>query len=513
MLTITDLLYRAARQFAPRTAARDNRRDVTYQELDRRTNRLAHALLAHQSEAEGRVAILMQNRVEFIEGDVACIKAGKTKVPINTRLTEHERRHILSDSGAYFLLVDENNADFALTALDEIDTLFNVAVVGGDGGNSYEELLSAGRDVAVSSRASATVASQLLYTSGTTGKPKGAELSFQARFASALTMLRDELTIDPNDIMGHVAPLSHGSGSKVLPFLLRGAENRLFENFDPGEFLAAVSRGEVTASFMVPTMIQRLVEAHDGHAVLGLNQISYGGAPMAIDRLREALDTLGPVLAQVYGSCEAPHPVTVLSKAAHVENYHDDDVLRSAGVETLTSTVKITDRDGSEVEPGVVGEVLVHTPSLMTGYWRNPEATAGVMDGVFYKTGDVGFRDERGYVTFVDRERDVIISGGLNIYPAEVEAVLREHAAVADVAVIGVPDDEWGESVRAYVVLQPGVAVEPASLLGLCQQRLASYKKPKSFKFLDELPKGSTGKVIKKALREAAWDGKARNIN
>jgi acyl-CoA synthetase (AMP-forming)/AMP-acid ligase II len=509
---LAQLFSRAAQQFTARTAVSDARRGLTYAELDERTNRLAHGLIAEDAAADGRVAILMQNRVEFVEGDVACLKAGKTKVPINLRLTEHERRHILEDSGAFCLLTDADNADFAMTMLTAVPSLRTVLVADGTQDSSYERFLSHGSGATAWSAVSGGMASQLLYTSGTTGKPKGAALSFDGRLASSLTMLRDELSIGPTDVMAHVASLSHGSGSKVLPFLLRGGENRLFESFDPEQLLGSVAAG-VTASFMVPTMIQRLVDAYSGQDLSGLNQITYGGAPISVSRLREAMDTLGPVFGQVYGSCEAPHPLTVLSKQSHVTHYADDSVLRSAGIPTLSTIVTVTDSDGHEVANGEIGEIRVRTPSLMTGYWGNPAATGEVMVEGFYRTGDVGFRDPRGFITLVDRDRDVIISGGLNIYPAEVEGVLLQHPEVAEVAVVGGPDEEWGEAVRAFVVRAAGSTVDPASLLTLCQERLAGYKKPRSFEFVDSLPKGATGKILKRQLRDGLWAGRARGIN
>lgn len=510
MPSLPTLIERACLQFSDAVAIRDDRRVVTFAVLGERSARLANGLREVAGD-RARVGVLMRNRVEFIEADVAIVRAGLTKLPLNPMLAESERRYMLEDAGVSVLVVDRDHANFAAQMRDELEELHTVLVLGEN--ESYETFLSGGSSRAPDIRPAPEEPSSILYTSGTTGRPKGAVSSYGSRLSGMVAMLTDELDARPGDVMAHVAPLSHGSGSKIMAYLVRGAENRALDRFDEERFLALAASGEITASFMVPTMIQRLIDAHSGEDTSALRHITYGGAPMAPARIRAAMDVFGPIFVQVYGSCEAPHPITLLPAAVHERFREDDHVLGSAGIEATMAEVRLVDREGQDVPDGEKGEMVVRAPSLMTGYWGNPEATAEVLDDGDYRTGDIGYRDDRGFLTIVDRARDMIISGGFNVYPAEVESAILAHPDVVDAAVIGVPDDSWGEVVKAFVVARPDAVLTEDDVVGHCRANLASYKKPRAVEIVPSLPKGSTGKILKRELRDAAWSGRERQVH
>ena len=516
-MTIPHLIARAARWHREQVAVVDGERRLTFGEVDARSNRLANALLHLSPAPAARVALLLPNRLEFVEADFAIAKAGKVKVPINPRLSDGEREYILANSGAETLIFDESFRPFVEGARDRLPALRHLIALGreGQGVHEYEGLLAKGADSCPELPLAPEAPSFILYTSGTSGRPKGAMSSQRGRLAATMNMLADELDARPGDGMVHAASTTHGSGSKILAHFLRGARNILLRKFEPELFFWTVERHGATGSFMVPTMVTLLVEAPSrGRYRLGsLRTITYGGAPFAPDKLRAALDAFGPIFVQVYGSCEAPHPVTVLRKEDHLVPPGSERRLASAGREATGVEVRIVARSGEDAKDGDPGELWLKGDNVMLGYWEDPAASREVLQDGYYRSGDVGWRDEDGFIYIVDRERDLIISGGYNIYPAEIEAALSAHPSVLEAAVIGVPDDVWGESVKAFVALRPGAAVSEAELIDHCRRQLAGYKKPRSVEFMESLPKGSTGKILKRVLREPHWRGRAREVN
>ena len=511
MLKLPALLNQAAGWFSSQVAVEDHvGRTLTFRHVDQRANQLANAIAHHTSANGARIALLIPNRLEFVEADIAIAKSGRAKVPMNTNLTAPEREHVLRDSGASMLIVDEAECGFLEEVDDRLPDLEHVVTIGPpeSSDSPYEQLLAAGSTRSPAIDVDNEEPSQILYTSGTTGKPKGAALSYRGRLAATQRMLTDELDVESGDAMAHLAPLSHGSGSKILAYFLRGARNVTFPRFDPEEYLQAIDERRLTATFVVPTMIRMLVDARSGKEFDGasLKTVTYGGAPITRDLLLEALGAFGPVFVQVYGSCEAPHPVTLLRRNDHlIARDERPEALASAGREAFGVDVSLLDDESKPVEDGDIGELCIGRDVAMIGYWNNPEATAAAITNGYYRSGDLARRDEQGYVHIVDRKRDVIISGGLNIYPTEVEAALAEHPAVAQVGVTSVRDDHWGESVVALVVRCPGQELDSGSLLDSARQRLAGYKKPRAIRFVDELPTGSTGKVLRAELREL-WE-------
>lgn len=503
------LLRRSFQRHSDSIAVEDGPRTLTFAELDRRSDRLANALLERNPERRP-VAILARNRLEYIEIDIALIKVGQPKVPINPRLTQDERLHIVRDSGATVILTEDSLSADAGELVDQAEDLRIVITIDGAGVDDYETVLAGARGTPPVREWLPDDPSVILYTSGTTGRPKGATATFRTRMAATWTMLLDELTdVSPGDGMLHVGPLSHGSGSKVVAYALSGARNILVPSFDPEGFLDEVERRQATASFVVPTMITMLTEAAgDRNPPASLRHVSYGGAPIAPATLRRALDTFGPIFVQVFGTAEAPHPLTVLTRADHIDA--SDARLASAGRPTRAVELRLVPTENGE--PGT-GEIQVRAESVMRGYWNNPEATREAFSDGFYRTGDIGRMDDDGYLSIVDREKDMVISGGLNVYPAEVEAVLARHPAVLETAVIGIPDDRWGELVAAYVVARPGHSLSEDEVAEHVARHLAGYKKPRRVWIVEDLPKGSTGKVLKSELRKAHWAAADRGVN
>ncbi|MFI5259966.1 MAG: AMP-binding protein [Candidatus Limnocylindrales bacterium] len=516
-MNIPELIDRAGRWYGDSVAVVDGTRERTFRLVAERSSRVANALLELSPQAGARVALLMPNRMEFVECDFGIAKAGKVRVPINPRLADDEREYILADSGAETLVFDVEFEDFVSRARQRLPELCNLVAVGGAaaGAKDYEELVASASPATPRLAHEPSAPNFILYTSGTTGRPKGATATNGSRLAATLSMLRDEVDAEACDGMVHLGAMAHGSGSKVLAYFLRGARNITERKFDAERFLHLVETERSTATFVVPTMIAMLVDAARSRSfdLSALKTISYGGAPIAPEKLQEALETFGNVFVQVYGSCEAPHPILVLRKSEHRVPRGKERRLASIGREVTTSEVRIVGEDGADVADGEHGEMWVRGPNVMRGYWGNPKATAEVLSGDgWYRTGDVAIRDDEGFYYMVDRARDMIISGGLNIYPAEVERAIYTDPAVAEVAVIGVPDERWGESVKAFVVLkQPGTLTE-LDVIEHARGLLASYKKPRSVEFVDALPKGSTGKILKRELQAPYWEGRARRV-
>jgi len=487
----------------------DERGSTTYAELRRRTARLANALLGLGCTPARPVAALLGNRAEYVEIDVAATRAGVPRVGLSDRLSRDEWVYILQDANAAVLVVTPDLLD---QLGDVPDCLSSVLIVGDD--SSYEFALITASDSLAARPIDPAGPNYILYTSGTTGRPKGAWHSHAGRGAASLNMLAFELCATKSSVMMHVGPVTHGSGSKIIPFLAVGATNLLLERFDVGELIDAVERHGATHSFMVPTMLQRLLEIDDKSAqtLNKLEQISFGGAPIASTLYRSVRERYGSLFVQVYGSCEAPHPVTCLKLTDSMEL--TDELVSSAGYVSPAVETRVVDAERNPLAAGEVGELEIAAAHLMAGYWNNAEATADVLPGDgWYQSGDLASLSDEGLVTFHDRKRDLIISGGLNVYPSEVERVLLAHPDVRHAAVIGYPDDEWGESVAAYIVPRDGNGLSSADLTEWVKSRLASYKKPRRYEFRTELPMGSSHKILRQQLREELWQGHDRRIN
>ncbi len=473
----------------------------TYGALAARVLCLASALRTAGLAPGDRVAIVAKNSVEYIEVMFACWHAGVCVVPVNSKLHAQELIYVLQDCGARWMFVDGawhaalSSHAVALPALQRSVEL---------GSTDYEGLFAAEASCAIAAVDPGDPA-WLFYTSGTTGRPKGVVLSHGNLLAMSLCFLADVEGIHPGDAILHPAPLSHGSGLYVLPHVLAGAVSVVPQSggFDPAEILSLLGRWDRSCLFAAPTMVKRLVE----HPLMPnarlhrLKSVVCGGAPMYVEDCKAALAALGPKLAQIYGQGESPMTITAMSRAvvADAGARGDDARLGSVGVAQTGIEVRIGGSDDVALPAGEVGEVLVRGPTVMQGYWQNREASAAALANGWLHTGDVGYLDADGFLTLKDRSKDLIISGGSNIYPREVEEVLQRHAAVGEVAVVGRRHADWGEEVVACVVARGNIdAVRlERELDALCLEHIARFKRPKAYVFLPELPKNNTGKVLK----------------
>jgi acyl-CoA synthetase (AMP-forming)/AMP-acid ligase II len=468
---------------------------TTYRQWAARSRALAGNLRS-LCRPEDRVAIAMTNRPEFLEALFAVWHAGLIAVPMNAKLHSEEFGYIIGNTEAALVLASPDRADDAAAHGRTIAT------------DSAEWLqLLAGDGIDVVPRRADDLA-WLFYTSGTTGRPKGAMLTHGIMMAQTLAYFAEIEPVSPSDCVLHAAPMSHGSGCYGLPFVAMGAKTVIPESagFDPDEIAALLQTHGNISFFAAPTMVSRLIN-HQGFAAAdygGLRTIIYGGAPMHFETLLHGLDLLGPKFAQIYGQGEVPMTITALSKDIHADTSRPRwrEIMGSVGLPRANVEVRVADEDDRALPTGEIGEVLVRGEVLMTGYWRNPDATAETLRGGWLHTGDMGTFDDEGFLTLKDRSKDLIISGGSNVYPREVEEVLLRHPGVFEVSVIGRPHPDWGEEVVACVVPRPEQKVSAEELDTLCLSAIARFKRPRGYVFLDTLPKNNYGKVLKTELRK-----------
>jgi long-chain acyl-CoA synthetase len=497
---IARLLVRSAERHPFRPALAHGPRIITdYATLARRVASIAGALRHHYGLVEGeRVALFMANCPQYVELLFACWQAGLVVVPINAKLHPKEVRFILANAGARLCCVTAEFEAHAMSAAPrDLLEIINV-------GTAPYERLVASTSLGMAETAADDVA-WLFYTSGTTGRPKGVMITHRNLLALTLNYLADLDTIGEHDSIVHAAPMSHGSGLYVPPHVARAALNVAPESggFDPEEVHRLLDVHSGVTMFLAPTMVKRLVDCPTEPNVGHLKTIVYGGGPMYVEQCKRAIARYGYRLAQIYGQGEAPMSITVMNKAVHALTSHRryDQRLASVGQAFTGVEVRIADEADQTVAAGHAGEILVKGDVVMRGYWQNDQATAETLREGWLHTGDVGTQDEEGFVTLKDRSKDVIISGGSNIYPREVEEVLLRHPLVAEASVVGMPDAEWGEQVVAFVVTNQGRDVPIDELDRLCLDNIARFKRPRRYEFVDALPKTTTGKVLKTELR------------
>ncbi|MAG66950.1 MAG: AMP-dependent synthetase, partial [Pseudomonadales bacterium] len=319
---------------------------------------------------------------------------------------------------------------------------------------------------------------------------------------------------EPGDRMAHVGPITHASGMQIMPLLKAGVCNYLVEQYDDRGLLETIQSERITRLFMVPAMINRLVNLPgvEDYDLSSLNLIIYGAAPMAPTLVKRAMEVFGPILAQGYGAGETCSLVTILTEADHLDSTDNYRRLASCGRCYFETDLRVVNEQFEDIKPGEIGEIVTKGEDIMQGYWNAPELTAEVMRDGYYLTGDLATVDELGYIFIVDRKKEMIISGGFNVYPTEVEQVLYAMPDIFEAAVVGVPDDQWGEAVKAVVVLKPGKQLDAEAIIAYCGEHLAGFKKPRSVDFVDELPKNPNGKVVRRLVRDAYWKNADRKI-
>jgi long-chain acyl-CoA synthetase len=492
----TFLTVAAARRPGGTALCYDGRR-TSYAELNEQVDALAAGLAGRGLRTGDRVVLWLRNCPEFVESFFACWRLGLVAVPVNARLRPADVAFHAADSGASALI---HGPEFAGGAA-QVDVAHRIGT--GDSGEvSYDDLAARHRGAPDQTREVGDAApAWLFYTSGTTGRPKGAVLTHGILAFVTVSWCADLYCLQPEDVVLHCAPLSHGAGFHALAAVARGAENVILAHSDPAAVLESIARDRVTAAWMVPTQIRMLLDSGDlDRADLSsLVRIVYGGSPISPGTLTEALERIGPVFCQLYAQGESPMTITYLRREEHRADRQDPEVLTSAGVARTGMEVRIADPDDRVVPAGEAGEIQVRGPAVMAGYWGRPDASAEALRGGWLHTGDVGRADARGFVYVLDRLKDLIITGGTNVYAREVEDVLLRHPGIHDAAVFGSPDRLWGEAVTAVVV---GDALGEDDLRAFCREHLADYMRPKRIHLADSIPRNAYGKVLKRELRD-----------
>ena len=506
MHTFADPLRRAVQTAASKRALIDGDREFTYAELMERCQRLVAGLYALGLEKGDRVAIWSDNNHPYIETYVGVPAGGLVVVPLNTRHAEPELRYALEDSGSRVLITDRDASALA-------DTVEHIIPLG----EAYEQLLSTapapfpvlGEGVTESDLAG------LFYTGGTTGKSKGVMLSHRNLIANTMHWL---MTVpqSASDVTLVMAPLFHAAGSNgVLASIWTAGTQITLGAFAPSQVLELIETHGVSITLGVPTMLAAMAEEQHAQprSVESVRAIAHGGSPIATEVVRRTWTAFPTAeMIEVYGATELSPLTTGLRNE---QDLLDDDRARSCGQSIVGTDVRVLNEAGEELPAGEIGEVVVRGPNVMMGYWNKPEQTAAVLKDGAYWSGDLGYMDGEGYVFLVDRSKDMIVSGGENVYCTEVEEVLYKHEAVLEAAVYGIPDDKWGEAVHATVVPRPEHSnVDPDQLIGFCREQIAGYKVPKGIAIQQEpLPKSGPGKILKRELRAPFWEGVDRSVN
>ncbi|MGI9293557.1 MAG: acyl-CoA synthetase [Pseudomonadales bacterium] len=517
MISLPKMIDRAARLNPNGNATQYGDRANSWLTLKGRVARLAAGLHSFNLAEGDRVAILSLNSDRYFEALFAVPWAGYAVVPLNTRWALAENTYAISDSGCKVVLFDDAFTAQTESLLSDVDDL-QAAVYMGDEecpswARSYEELIASNSEQAISSRGDTDMAG-IFYTGGTTGFPKGVMQSHLAIWSSAMGGM-PEFQMTRDDVYLHVAPMFHMADlAGTMNVTLSCGSNVILQSFEPQRVLQTFAEHRISHSLLVPAMIKMVLNHADAPTadVSSLRYLLYGASPMPPAVLNQCMQLWPSVgLVQAYGQTELAPIVTMLSAAAHSEG---GAKLGSAGRPTAINDVRIVDDEGKDCAQGSSGEIVVRGPHAMLGYWNKPEETSKALQDGWVFTGDAGYFDEQGYLFIVDRVKDMVVTGGENVFTTEVENAVISHAAVQDVAVIGIPHDEWGEAVHAIVILHQNKTVSEQDLIEHCRALIAGYKLPKSVTFREEpLPLSGAGKVLKTELRKPFWEGRGRQVN
>lgn len=516
-MNIGQFFAHAAGRHPDRPAFLWNDQMVSYSQASARINALAAGLQSLGLVRGDRIGVLMWNCPQLIESFFAIWKAGCCAVPLNARFLVDEVHYHLSDPQAAAVIFGAEFRGMMKEIRERLPSVRHFICASSPLRDqiAYEDLVSsqAGTGDVLADVSDGDLA-WLFYTSGTTGKPKGAMLTHGNLTFMAVAWIADLMHLEPEDVGLHAAPLTHGAGFHSIALALKAVPQVILPRFDAESFCATVERHRVTNTWLVPTQIKMLLNYDHLNEwnLSSLKWVVYGGAPMYVADLKQAIRRIGRVFVQLYGQGETPMTGTYLRPQDHALEGPEAKRLASCGHARSGIELRILDEHHHEMPRGEAGEICVRGPSVMKGYWNRPEATAETLRDGWLHTGDIAAMDEHGYVYIMDRTKDMIISGGSNIFPREIEEVLLQHPAVVEVCVIGVPDELWGEAVKAVVVLNPEMMVTAAEIIAFTAARVADYKKPKSVEFVTEIPKNAYGKVLKRELRDRYWTEQSRQV-
>jgi len=499
-----------AHKYGGRAAVVFDDEEISFTELHARTRRLANALLALAAPGD-RVAILSQNRPEFVDAYFGVPMAGMGLTFLNYRLAPRELSRIVVDAEATVLLVEDAYADLVAGIRHELTSVRTVVVIGGADPAGvadvhYDELLAAASEGPPAVDVGEHDLAWLIYTSGTTGMPKGAMLSHRSLLTSISSWMIHSTTTVGTDVSLMMFPLCHVAGIGVISNVLMGVTLVLRRAYEPLDAMAMIDRHQVTSTSFAPTMLSMLLQHPelDTFSLASLRTIAYGGSSMPVETLRRAMVRFpGADFVQGFGMTELSGNVLYFDPASHRAAARDrPELLAAAGRTMALSRIRLVDDEMRDVPVGDVGEIVVQGDQVMLGYWRRPEANEEAFAGGWFHTGDLGRADEEGFTAIVDRKKDMIVTGGENVYSKEVEDVIYGVPGVAEASVIGLPDPHWGENVAAVVVRAPGAVVTEVDVVDACRASLAGYKKPKRVFFVSELPRNASGKILKRELRD-----------
>lgn len=512
-------LRRSAEKYPNNIASVAGRESISYAKLNERVNRLANGLLGLGLKKGDRIGHVQNNSPQCLEVDFAIYRCGLIKVSMSPRLSAKEYLYLMEDSEANGLIYGEEFAEAINEIKGNLKDLKYIIQVSGDnkGVINYEKLIKSASSAYPKIDVDIDDICTLQYSSGTTGKPKAAIYPHRTWLISANNfMIEDEEAFNQEDVVLHVAPISHASQLFMFPCIFKGGKNILLRRFNVEEFLETIEREKVTRIFLVPTQIKMILEFEnlEKYNLDSLKSIYYAAAPIDKFTLKNAMERIGEVFVQFYGLTEAPGPLTYFSRRDHAieAGKKGFERLNSAGRAISSLEMKIVDETKKELNPGENGEIILRSEHMMKGYWKDRKKTDETIINGWLHSGDIGRFDEDGYLFIVDRRTDMLISGGFNVYPKEIEDVLYGHPAILEVAVIGIPDKKWGEVVHAEIVLKQGMPATKEDIVEFCKNNLAGYKKPQSVNFVEALPKNPTGKILKKEIKEKYWKGYDRRV-
>jgi acyl-CoA synthetase (AMP-forming)/AMP-acid ligase II len=521
-LDFTRIIEKGEIYWRDKIAVIDRDKRFTFREVNERANRLANGLLGLGCRPGRHIASMLRNQHQYIELLFAQYKLHAVRIALGARLSQEELSWIINDSQAETLIVDSEFLERIASLKPDLKHVKHYIAIGGaaSGFLDYEALLAANSPVPpkISEAENPSGVSRISYSSGTTGKPKGMLNTQQSELAVVRNLMLDTVPhISSRDVFIGLQPPYNAITRYIVICWIRGATQVLTSDFSVESSLNLVQKEGVTMIRTVPTVLARLIDyPHlEKYDLSRVHTIIYGAAPMPLEKLRKGIKLFGKVFIQTYGQGEAPSTISTLGKEDHITEGTPEEVARlsSAGRPFTMVDVRVVDEDGQDVPTGEPGEVIVQGDHIMAGYWNQPEMTTSTIKNGWVYTRDIGRFDEKGYLYLVDRKSEMIITGGLNVYPNEVEQVLYQNPAIAEAAVFSVPDEKWGESVAAAVALKAGAKATEEDLIAFCKEKLSRFKVPKQVTFHETLPKNSAGKIARKELKNPYWKGKERQIN
>ena len=517
-MSLTLLLDNATRKYANRIALEDDKRSFSYKDFINRVDQFGQALLASGLRPGETIACLTNNSIELVEFDAAAARFGFVRTMLNARGSKEDHEYCLNFASAKALLFEKKMLEQVSIIRDQLEHVKLFICVGGKTAwaLNYEELINKAKSKSPNKAADPSDMHSIYFTSGTTGRPKGVMLTHSNWVHIISTHLMDvNPRIAQDDVSLLCAPITHATGSLVMPHLARGARLKILDQFNPERVAEICINRNITSSFMAPTMIQLLMQhmRKGSRENLNFHSMLYGGASFPVDRLEEALETFGPVLGQIYGQWEAPVGFTVLQPQDHIDalNSGNSRLLHSCGRAITFADVDIMNDEGDLLEPGQIGEIVTKGGNVMRGYLNNEAATSEIREGSWQRTGDIGEIDRDGFVYITDRKKDMIVTGGNNVYPKQVEEIIYENKEIEEACVIGIPDKLWGETVHLVAVRKSGSVVTEDAIIDWSRGRLPADRRVRSVEFVDTLPKSNYGKILRKEIRDSVRSRKKKN--